>query len=53
MISRAPSSDQKAGPRASSTPEQLPLLPRVLRPVGGKRFMVEKGIGGGSYIIEK
>lgn len=35
------------------TSEELFFLPRALRPVGGKRFMVEKGIGGGSYIIEK
>jgi hypothetical protein len=38
---------------APKAPERLPLLPRTLQPVGGKRFMVEKGAGGGSYIVEK
>ncbi len=53
MDPNPPALDRVAKPARSSVSEQLSLLPRVLRPVGGKRFMLEKGIGGGSYIVEK
>lgn len=40
-------------PRPAKAPAPPPVAPRVLHPVGGKRFMVEKGAGGGSFIVEK